>query len=99
MLEKMTVKWDSQLVLTDFEETCDSVGGEVFFMELIRLIEVCCNESGVKVCVRKHHLSDAFSIQNGLCCFITIALEYDIRKAQEYEEGGEMNITELIGAC
>jgi hypothetical protein len=34
-------------------------------MKLVRLIEICLNETYSKVSIGKH-LSDAFSIQNGL---------------------------------
>jgi hypothetical protein len=58
-------------------------------LELIRLIEMCVNESYSKVCIDKH-LSDNFPIQNGQKQgndlsppLFNFALEYAIKKVRE----------------
>jgi hypothetical protein len=61
-------------------------------MKLITLIIMCLNETYSKVRISEN-LSDAFPIQNGLKqgdalspLLLTFAIEYTIRKVQEYEE-------------
>jgi hypothetical protein len=58
----------------DFKKAYDSVGREMIYndltefgvpMELVRLIEMCLNETYSKVRIDKY-LSDNFSNQNGL---------------------------------
>jgi hypothetical protein len=58
----------------DFKKAYDSVRREVLYnilvefkvpMKLVRLIEMCLNETNSKVRVGKH-LTDSFPIQNGL---------------------------------
>jgi hypothetical protein len=58
-------------------------------MKLVRLIEMCLNETYSKVRIGKH-LSDSFNIQNGLKqgdalspLLFNFALQYAIRKVQE----------------
>jgi hypothetical protein len=58
-------------------------------MKLVRLIKMCLNETYSKVSIGKH-LSDCFSIQNGLKqgdalspLLFNFALEYAIRNFQE----------------
>jgi hypothetical protein len=58
----------------DFKQVCDSVGREVLYnilvelvspMKLVRLINMCLNETCGRVRVGKH-LSDVFPTKNGL---------------------------------
>jgi hypothetical protein len=58
----------------DIKKAYDSVRREVVYniliefgipMKLVSLIEMCLNETYIKVCLGKH-LSDSFPIQNGL---------------------------------
>jgi hypothetical protein len=82
----------------DFKKAYDSVRREVLYnnliesgvpTKLVRLIEMCSNETYSKVCIGKH-LSDNFPIQNGLkqghalsSLLFDFALGYAIRKVQE----------------
>jgi hypothetical protein len=90
----------------DFKKTYDSVGREILYnilikfgvpIKLVRLIQMCSNETYSKVCIVKH-LSDSFPIQNGLKQGDSLfplpqnfALEYAIRKIQKNQVELKLN--------
>jgi sorting nexin-29 len=92
-----TMQQEYQLFI-GFKKAYDSVRRKVLYkiliefgtpMKLVRLIEMCLNETHSKVHIGKH-LSDSFPIQNGLKqgdalspLLFNFALEYAIRKVQE----------------
>jgi hypothetical protein len=71
-------------------------------MKLVRLIEMCLNETVSKVHIGKH-VPDSFPIQKGLKQGDTLSpllfnftLEYAIWKVQEYQVGLKLNGTHLL---
>jgi hypothetical protein len=71
-------------------------------MKLVRLIKMCLNETCSKVRIGKH-LSDSFPVQNGLKqgdaltpLLFNSALEYAIRKVQEFQAVLKLNGTHHI---
>jgi hypothetical protein len=72
--KKMGIKWDSTLAINRLQDFSEEGTIVVLYnilieigipMKLVRLIKMCLNETYSKVHIRKH-LSDSFSLQNGL---------------------------------
>jgi hypothetical protein len=71
-------------------------------MKLVRLIQVCLNQTRNKACIGKH-LSDSFPIQIGLKqgdtlspLIFSFVLVYAIRKVQESQVGQKLNGTHQL---
>jgi hypothetical protein len=98
-------------LFVDFKKAYGSVGREVLYniliefwvpMKLVRLIDMCLNETYSKVLIGKH-LSDKFPIQNGQKqgdalspLLFNFPLGYAIRKIQENHIGLKLNRTQQL---
>jgi hypothetical protein len=95
----------------DLKKSYDSIRREVLYniviefgmpVKLVRLNEMCLNETCSKVRIGKH-LPDAFRIQNGLkqgdalsASLFSFTLEYTIKTVQEHKERLELNVTHQL---
>jgi len=98
-------------IFIDFKKAYDSLRNVILYnilleygisMKLVRLIKMCLNETYCRFQVGKH-LSDMFSIKNGLKqgddlspLLFNFAVDYAIRRVQVNQDGMKLNGTHQL---